>query len=381
MSERWTAEDERNLAADRLVLKKLRDRGEEPSQWLLDEHDELTRRKKAAKVRRPKGEGGIYQRADGLWCAVLELPNTDGKRRRKVLARKDRADVVKELNTLKRELAKHGNLATNSYTVAKWMEHWLKDVPDGTEMLSSTYTLLGHNVLSTALKVAHREGLITANVCEMVDRPRARVTQQKALTLEQAVQLLQHLATRADGPLWATYLLTGARRGEILGLEAERVTGELDLSWQLQRIKDISKAPADWEYRELGGTLYLTRPKSSAGWRVIPLVEPLKSIIALQVGDQEEGLVFTRNGKPWDPDRATKEWNKLLAEAGMPEGVVLHGARHTLVDLMFEAGVHAAITQEIVGHSTVAMTNKYRSRGNSPQLTAAMSSLSKLLEQ
>ena len=72
MSERWTAEDERNLAADRLVLKKLRDRGEEPSQWLLDEHDELTRRKKAAKVRRPKGEGGIYQRADGLWCAVLE---------------------------------------------------------------------------------------------------------------------------------------------------------------------------------------------------------------------------------------------------------------------------------------------------------------------
>ena len=83
MSERWTAEDERNLAADRAVLKKMRERGEEPSQWLVDEHDELTRRKKAAKVRRPKGEGGIYQRADGLWCAVLELPETNGKRRRK----------------------------------------------------------------------------------------------------------------------------------------------------------------------------------------------------------------------------------------------------------------------------------------------------------
>jgi integrase len=255
------------------------------------------------------------------------------------------------------------------------------DLPPGTVMLSSTYTLLAHNALSAALKVAMREGKIHVNPCDMVDRPRPRVTHQKALTLEQAIRLLQHLATRADGPLWATYLLTGARRGEILGLEADRVTDELDLSWQLQRITDITKAPADWEYRELGGTLYLTRPKSNAGWRIIPLVEPLKSILKLQMGDQTDGLVFTRNGKPWDPDRATKEWNKLLADAGLPTDIVLHGARHTVVDLMFEAGVHETITQEIVGHSTAAMTRKYKSKGNSPQLTAAMSSLSKLLKQ
>ena len=441
MPERWTAEDERNLVADRLVLKKLEARGEEPSAWLLDEYNELTRRKKQAKQRRPKGEGGVYQRADGMWCASLELPSTDGKRRRKVIARRDKGAVVAELRAAKKELEKHGNIATNSITVGKWMAHWLDDIapqkirpktlagyrtvvdgyiipllgkkrldkltaedvrtlhkvmqntpkdpklrgqknlPEGTVMLSSTYALLAHNSLSTALKVAHREGKIPVNVCELVDRPRARVTRQKALTLEEAVRLLQHLATRADGPLWATYLLTGARRGEILGLEAERVTDELDLSWQLQRITDISKVPADWEYRELGGTLYLTRPKSNAGWRVIPLVEPLKSILKLQMGDQREGLVFTRNDKPWDPDRATKEWNKLLAEAGLPTDVVLHGARHTFIDLLFDAGVHEAITQEIAGHSKVAMTRKYRSKGNSPQLTSAMSSLSRLLEQ
>jgi integrase len=438
---KWTAEDERNLVADRLVLKKLEARGEEPSVWLLDEFNELTRRKKQAKQRRPKGEGGVYQRADGMWCASLELPSTDGKRRRKVIARRDKGAVVAELRNAKKELEKHGNIATNSITVGKWMDHWINDIapqkirpktlagyrtvvdgyivpllgkkrldkltaedvrtlhkvmqntpkdpalrgqknlPADTVMLSSTYTLLAHNSLSTALKVAHREGKIPVNVCELVDRPRARKSLQKALTAEQAIRLLQHLATRQDGPLWACYLLTGARRGEILGLEADRVTDQLDLSWQLQRITDISKAPSDWEYRELGGTLYLTRPKSSAGWRVIPLVEPLKSILKLQMGDQSEGLVFTRDGKPWDPDRATKEWNKLLVEAGLPTDVVLHGARHTVVDLMYEAGVHEAITQEIVGHSAIAMTRKYRSKGNAPQLTAAMSSLSRLLEQ
>lgn len=442
MPAKWTQTDEANLAADRAVIRKMRAMGEEPSAWLLQEFEELTGRRKQAKPRRRKGDGGVYQRADGLWCVSLELPEgLDGKRRRKVICRRDKAAVISELRKAKTELEKHGDLATNSITVAKWMQHWMDDIapqkirpktlagyktvvngyiiptlgkkridkltaqdvrtlhaimqstpkdpelrgqkelPPGTVMLSSTYTLLAHNALSAALKVALREGKIHTNPCDLVDRPRARVTQQKALTLEQAIRLLQHLATRADGPLWATYLLTGARRGEILGLEAERVTGELDLSWQLQRITDITKAPADWEYRELGGTLYLTRPKSNAGWRIIPLVEPLRSILKLQMGDQTEGLVFTRNNKPWDPDRATKEWNKLLAEAGLPDDIVLHGARHTVVELMFNAGVHETLTQEIVGHSNVAMTRKYKTKGNTPQLEAAMSSLSKLLGQ
>ena len=389
---------------------------------------------------RGKGEGSVYKRAsDGMWCVSVELPSVDGRRRRKVIARKDKAAVMTELRKTQRELAKHGDLATSSTTVDKWMWHWLDDIaplgirpktlagyrtvvdgyivpllgkkrlekltaadvrhlhaamqttpkdaalrgktdlPPDTVMLSSTYTLLAHNALSAALKVALREGKITANPCDLVDRPRKRVTAQKALDVEQAIRLLQHLATREDGPLWATYLLTGARRGEILGLEADRVGEELDLSWQLQRITDISKAPADWEHRELGGTLYLTRPKSSAGWRVVPLVEPLRSILRLQIGDQQQGLVFTRNGRPWDPDRATKAWAAVLAEAGLPDDVVLHGSRHTTIDLLYEAGVPEAVIQEIVGHSSRAVTRGYRSRGNSKQLTAAMNKMSELL--
>jgi len=399
---------------------------------------------------RGKGEGSVYKRGDGLWCTSVELPpGLDGKRRRKVICRKDKTAVVKLLRDTQTQLAKHGNLVTSSTTVEKWLTHWmddiaplsirpktlagyrtvvngyiiplvgkkrlekltaqdvrklhqvmqatpkdlalrgLADVPEGTVMLSSTYTLLAHNALSAALKVALREGKIAANPCDLVDRPRARNAGQKALDVDEAIQLLQHLAKHLDGSdkqaktdaaMWATALLTGARRGEILGLEADRVTDQLDLSWQLQRITDITKAPADWEYRHLNSTLYLTRPKSRAGWRVVPLVEPLKSILALQVGDQKDGLVFTRDGRPWDPDRATKEWNAVLAEAGLPPDVVLHGARHTTVDLLYEAGVPEAVISEIVGHSSRATTRGYRSRGNSKQLTAAMDKMSKLLE-
>lgn len=446
---RWTQTDELNLTADRTILRKLKERGEEPSAWLVAEYEELTARRKQAKPRRRKGEGGIYQRADGLWCTAVELPEgLDGKRRRKVICRKDKGAVITEMRKVQADLAKHGDLASSTTTVEKWMTHWLDDIapqkirpktlagyrtvvtgyivpvlgkkrldkltaqdirklhtiiqatpkdpelrgqtdlPPGTVMLSSTYALLAHNTLSAALKVALREGKILANPCEMVDRPSKRVTEQKALDVSEAIRLLHFLATRLDGDheqrkqdaaLWATYILTGARRGELLGLEADRVGESLDLSWQLQRITDISKVPADWEYRPLGGSLYLTRPKSRAGWRIIPLVEPLRSMLKRHIGEQADGLVFTRNGKPWDPDGATKAWSAALADAGLPTDVVLHGARHTSVDILYEAGVPEAVISEIVGHSSRAVTRGYKSRGNTKQLEAAMNKMSELL--
>lgn len=442
---RWTQTDELNLTADRTILRKLKERGEEPSAWLVAEYEELTARRKQAKPRRRKGEGGIYQRADGLWCTAVELPEgLDGKRRRKVICRKAKDAVIAELRAAKKELEKLGNLETSGTTLNEWATHWLdriapkdikprtlagyktvingyvlpvlgrktlgkitaqdvrrlhdamastpkdpklrdgRELPEGTVMLSSTYTLLAHNALSVMLGAAMNEGKISANPCDMVNRPRARKLEQQALTLDQSIQLLAHLVTRRDRALWATYLLTGSRRGEIIGLEWDRVTDVLDLSWQTQRITDITKAPDDFEYRQIKGTLYLTRPKSSSGWRIIPLVDPLKGILELHAADRKpsddgHNLVFREDGRPWDPDRVTKAWKKLMRDAGLPEDVVLHGARHTTVDLLYAAKVPEDIIQAIVGHSTRAMTRSYRTRTDSARLREGMESLSALL--
>jgi integrase len=394
-------------------------------------------------VARGKGEGSLYKRAsDGLWCTTIELPaGPDGKRRRKTVCRKDKGSVVKELRKLQEEIAKHGDLPTQSPTLDTWMRHWLDDIakvrpktlegyrnaaeahiipalgkrridkitaqhvrdlhkrvmntpkdkrlrgtdpedlPDGTEMMSSTSALLVHNTLSLALKAAHREGRIRGNPCELVDRPSKRITNEAALDVDEAIRLLAFIAPREDRALWATCLLTGARRGEVLGLEADRVGEYLDLSWQLQRLQDITKAPADWEYRHLDGTLYLTRPKSSAGWRVLPLVDPLRSILSLHMGDQTEGFVFTDNGRRWDPDKASKVWKDVLREAGLRDDVKLHGLRHTAVDLLYEAGVPEDLIQDIVGHSSRAVTRGYRRKGMNPRMVTAMRQMAALVAQ
>ncbi|WP_168223487.1 tyrosine-type recombinase/integrase [Pseudarthrobacter sp. NIBRBAC000502772] len=394
---------------------------------------------------RGKGEGSVYKRAsDGLWCVRIELPpGPGGKRRTKVVCRREKKDALEQMDALKAELKKHGNLPTRSLTVERWLRKWIdeiapkeirpksyaaykstvdgwlipllgrhkidslnadhvremfkhiaatpksqklrgvdpKDWPEGTVMVGADTAIKCHAVLSSALKTAMREGKATRNVCEMVDPPRKAKVAQGSLTAIQARQLLTHLTTREDCALWSAYILTGARRGELLGLEVDRVSDVLDLSWQLLRITDITTAPADYEYRHQQGTMYLTRPKSRSGTREVPLVEPLRSILALHMQGMTDGLVFTReDGSPWDPDTATRTWAKVLKEAGMPSNVVLHGARHTAVEMMSAAGVSWDDIKDLVGHSTVQMSLDYRSKPDQARLTAAMELNSRMLE-
>lgn len=391
---------------------------------------------------RGKGEGALFKNGRGLWEVRIELPRGPGnERRQKVIRRKDKKDAMAEMEQLKAELKKHGNLPTSNITVERWLRHWVddilpaseirpksyasykstvdgwlipllgrhkietlapdhlrqmfkeiqstpkspklrgqKDLPAGTVMVGADTAIKAHAVLSSALKAAMAEGKANRNVCERIKPPSKAKVEQGALSAEQAIDLLAHLTSREDRALWATYLLTGARRGEILGLEADRVTDRLVLSWQLLRITDIRTAPADYEYRHLQGTLYLTRPKSRSGWREIPLVNPLRAILDLHLQGRREGLVFTNNGNPWDPDAATEAWGKLLAEAGLPADVVLHGARHTAVDLLDAAGVDWDTIKDIVGHSTKRMSQAYRSKPDMKRLTVAMEQYSRMLD-
>lgn len=47
MTTTWSAVDELNWKADRAVLRDLKKRGEEPSEWLANEYAELSARRKA----------------------------------------------------------------------------------------------------------------------------------------------------------------------------------------------------------------------------------------------------------------------------------------------------------------------------------------------
>jgi integrase len=76
-------------------------------------------------------------------------------------------------------------------------------------------------------------------------------------------------------------------------------------------------------------------------------------------------LVFAgTDGQPIDPDRATEKWPDVLKAAGIDKHVVIHGLRHTAVDIAYAAGIPEAVIIELFGHSAVAMSRAYRSKGN-----------------
>lgn len=395
---------------------------------------------------RGKGEGSItHDEAKKLWRVRVELPavwdDEKGKwrRRHRYASSKDKKVAMQKLRAIQREVER-GNLSSKNTTVEAWVSHWLTEIapkkvnPNSIRAYRSTLnrhvverykgkklqyltptrirSLTAeiaeqkspstarnlHSYLSHCLKDAVGDGYLLEHPMEHLSIPKRAKTAERAFTVEQAVDLLKWLGRQIDeqtkhaylAPLWIAFLLTGARKGELLGLEPDRVGDHLDVTWQLQRLNadDVAAASADYEHRHLEGTFYLVRPKSKAGWRSYPLVEPLASIIkAMAAGTPKGKLVFrTPDGSPWDRDKITDLWYAMLVAAGAEkaatpnkEMVNVHGARHTVADLLDLLEVPETVIMDILGHSTRHMSRSYRTR-QSPAVKSAMESVAHLLQ-
>ena len=225
--------------------------------------------------RRGKGEGSIaFDKTTGLWVGRIELPSHDGEnRRRKVIRRKDKNDLIREIGKVRAQLERSGDLPTGSQTAESWFGYWLREVAPKTRRPStmSSYRsyVTGHiipgigkarldkltpthvrrvltgmeqkgasptslrnafSIMSAALKVAEREGKIPRNPCDLMDAPLKGIPTLDVLTADEAISLVSSFKESPEAYLWATFILTGARRGEILGLEWDRVGDTLDLS-------------------------------------------------------------------------------------------------------------------------------------------------------
>jgi integrase len=231
--------------------------------------------------RRPRGSGGLFKRADGMWIGVVELDmGADGKRRRKFVSSKNRNEAIRKLKALRADVDAGKIAETSSATVAQFLEQWLNGphkrkvrpntfsgderivrlhiIPHighrrldkltpthvlqmGDAIESSRSAQLAHGLLQKALKDAERQGMVARNVALLVDKPGHVAAEREPLTAEQAKQLLRS-AIEHDDPFatrWAAALLLGARQGELLGLQWSRLdldAGEADFSMQLQVI-------------------------------------------------------------------------------------------------------------------------------------------------
>lgn len=271
-----------------------------------------------------------------------------------------------------------------------------------------------HIVLGRILLAARAERLVTRNVADDVRKPRADKGVRGALTTPQAIAILEaaHQMPDGQGARWWFKLLGGPRQGEILGAtlaDLDLDAGLYRVAWKLESLarehgctdaepcgyRQAARCPrARWrvpdghESRQIDGAWHLTRPKSSTG-RIVPLIPQLVNAIRQHLAATADepnphGLIWhDGTGRPIRPRDDAAEWRTLLVSAGViaqednhPGGTELtgHCARHTTVTVLASLGVDHQLIGEIVGHSSVQVTDMYR-HAHAAEKQAAMRAL------
>lgn len=385
-------------------------------------------------AKRGQGDGSIYQLADGRWRAqVFRGYSPAGSRlyRTKTVPTKTAAKTA--LRDLLRD--QHAGTApevSRGATVKSWAEQWLtehqrnvrpktystdagavrrwivpavggrrldqitpadvRSVAVAVERAGRSESTARHaqGVLVRILRAAQAEGYGVPPRALAVQLPTRGPSDRDAIPLPDVAQILRAAADLPHYTRWLAALLQGMRQAEALGLTWEYIDldrGTVDVSWQLQAVPYRLPADPDSGFavprgqvvRHLTGRWHLTRPKTAAGQRIIPLVPAMADHLAAwrdHAPDNPWGLVWahvdTRRGRDGRPvprsgkiDRA--EWDDLQDTAhvahvidGIGRRYTVHEARHTTATLLLAAGVDQHVVTSILGHSSIAVTRGYQ---------------------
>lgn len=359
--------------------------------------------KKSRKPRKPRrrGKGSVFRRPDREggkeWVAQILLEEGGTKQRYFYT----KAEAEEALNEMLYE-QRHGTLiTTKDQTLRQFLEDWFQNVqrpptvrlstyenqrillekhilpalghiplrklsPDHlnrfytsklNEKLSAGRIKLMHGVLHKALAYAVRAKKVVQNVCDLVTPPRYAPPEQHVLTEEQAKHLLDVAKGRRLEVLLNLALVTGMRKGELIGLK----WSDIDLEKRTLQVRRTVN------YLRKHG-LVITEPKTAKGRRKITLphflIDLLKRHRAQQLEARwkagatwhEQDIVFPTNvGTFMYPTLLSELFQRLLKDASLPH-MRFHGLRHSTATILLAQGVDARVVQELLGHSHVSIT-------------------------
>lgn len=352
--------------------------------------------------RRGMGESTIFKGEDGRWHGYVSMGTKDGgKRDRRHVSGKTRAEVVAKVRELEKRRDAGVTVTSGTLTVAAWLEHWLETIasrrvrprvlegyratirlhinpaighrrlarlqPEHVERLHATMfdkglspatVLRAHRVLARALRVAEQRGRIARNIATLADAPAAgRPATGDALTLEEARAVLAAAEKRRNAARWALALGVGLRQSEALALrwtDLDLDAGHLAVNRTVHRVT--------------GAGLTYAEPKSDRSRRRIalptPLVDALRTHRTTQLAErlkagtawEDHDLLFAQpNGRPIDKRSDWREWRTLLTAAGV-RTVRLHDARHCAATTLLALGVPIRVVADMLGHSQTRVT-------------------------
>jgi integrase len=347
--------------------------------------------------RRGHNEGAIYQRSDGRWVGAVHLGWEGGKRRRKVVYGKTRAEVSQKVTRLLAEREKGSPIQTADKSVAAFLDEWLAQVVKPTRA-ANTYTSyrtavethikpaigkhqlskltqqhvqgmlntltvspatvgLVRSILRAALNQALRWDLVSRNVAALATPPKKERFEGYALSPDQIRALMAAVAGEDLEALYAIASSVGLRQAELLGLrwrDVDRDTGTVTVRYQLQR---GAGAPTFVELKTRSSRRTITLPSSVQSILRAHYRRQLERRLQAGGAWRDNDLVFCdAHGNHLHPEEVRRHWIAAKERAGIPEHVRFHDLRHSALTILASRGVPLRTLMGIAGHSTIAVT-------------------------
>lgn len=167
----------------------------------------------------------------------------------------------------------------------------------------------------------------------------------RALSAAQLSTLLASSRNSHWYPLWVLLGTAGLRIGEALGLK----WSDVDLDWGRVQVRRALQ-------RQRGCGLVFVEPKSYRSRRMVCLCRlAVEALSELRRSSDGELVFLNRRGQAQDSSSVTDALKVALERAGLPQ-IRVHDLRHTTATVLLEAGAHPKLVQDLLGHSTVALT-------------------------
>jgi integrase len=212
-----------------------------------------------------------------------------------------------------------------------------------------------HVTLHKALKDAVGDGLLPKNVATGLKPSKPRRHEMNPLNPEQAKAFLCAIRGDRYEALYVLAVHCGLRQGELLGLK----WGDIDLdsgTLQVRRTMSETRAGRTEENTKNGKGRRIDLTRS--------VVEALRTHRERQQQEikgsaswQDHGLVFpSLVGTPTNSKNLYyRSFKPILKRAGLPN-ITFHELRHTCATIRSMKGQHLKQVQELLGHSSVAIT-------------------------
>lgn len=361
----------------------------------------------AKPLRRGNGEGTVRERVrDGRtvgWEAVISYVDLEtGQMRRKSLSAQSRSAVLERKRLFERELQQMGGLPSQERTVAMLLDAWLaekrlrvgvKSDEDYTRVVEKRLKPALGTLPLAKLKLADIERMVSSlvgagkageanralarlrmalayavkhdwtekNVAEQCSPVPVREQQHQIWQPDEVMRFLRFTEGSRYHVMYAVFLSTGMRSGEVRGLQWEDV--DLDAATiQVQRQWLEAAKAQDSRFA----------PPKRGSTRRIHIQEDLISLLRIhrdhlkdRQQEMEEAyawsdfdLVFpSLRGTPMLATNLLRQFREDARGAGVPE-IRLHDMRDTAASTLLASGTPLTLVAEILGHKDTSVTLK-----------------------